>query len=129
MTLAFQNLNAATQHMPSLKIQGKLFTRITYAFHKTTTFLRARSSLPGKIFQMQMPTASNMFRWYRDSDMCQLCASVCRPTKTSLITIEDLNRNSWLRSTISLYYSGAKANIRIFKRVVCSHFMIMCKFN
>ena len=84
--LEFRQLNTATQHVTSLKVQGRLFTSIKEAFDESTinAWSTMVNSLPDvlfsfvrKAFQQQLPTASNLFRWKRsDSDKCQLCGSI-----------------------------------------------------
>ena len=85
--LESQHLGVATQHVLSLKIQGKSFNSIREAFDEKTInswstmindllserlFLFVRNA-----FQQQLPTASNLFRWKKtDSNKCQLCGSV-----------------------------------------------------
>ena len=81
------NREVATQHVSSLKIQGKSFNSIREAFDEKTInswstmindLLPERLfSFVRKAFQQQLPTASNLFRWKKiDSNLCQLCGSV-----------------------------------------------------
>ena len=84
--LEFRQLNTATQHVTSLKVQGRLFTSIKEAFDESTinAWSNMVNSLPDvlfsfvrKAFQQQLPTASNLFRWKKsDSDKCQLCGLI-----------------------------------------------------
>ena len=84
--LEFDRQNAATQHVTSLKVQGRVFATIKEAFEESIIYAWSTMScsLPDvlfsfvrKAFQQQLPTASNLCRWRKtESDKCKLCGSV-----------------------------------------------------